>query len=164
LASNATLLEAAAAAALRAGFTEVSTLPPVQGSVVDAARRYAERAAQLRPGEIVVSGGEPTIELPRSAGLGGRNQQLALLVARALFSRGHLAAFLSIGSDGSDGPTDAAGAVVDSQSWEALAAFGDPESALVRADAHPLLDAGGLLLRTGATGTNVLDLHLLARA
>jgi hydroxypyruvate reductase len=164
LASHATLIDAAVAAASRAGFAHVSTLPPETGTVVEAARRYAERAAQLRPGEIVVSGGEPTVELPRSAGLGGRNQQLALLVARSLFSRGHAGVFLALGSDGSDGPTDAAGALVDEQSWDVLSRTGDPESALSRADAYPILDAAGALVRTGLTGTNVLDLHLLARA
>jgi len=52
---------------------------------------------------------------------------------------------------------------VDHRSWAALSEAGDPEGAIARADAYPLLDAVGALIRTGPTGTNVLDLHLLTR-
>jgi hydroxypyruvate reductase len=162
IASHATLMEAAVEAA--SSFGRVRSLPAWQGTVIEAARRYADEAEKLTPGEIVLGGGEPTLELDPFSGIGGRCQQLALLVARALFARGIKATFLAIGSDGSDGPTDAAGAVIDEQSWDALARAGDPESAIARADAHPILDAIGALVRTGATGTNLLDLHLLARS
>jgi hydroxypyruvate reductase len=164
LASHATLVEAAAAAAREAGFAKVRRLGPIEGDVVAACRRYGETLASLEADEIAVGGGEPTVTLPADAGLGGRNQQLALLMARRLFSRGLAACFCAVGSDGGDGSTDAAGAVVDEQTWSALAGRGDPEAALARADAHPLLDAVGALVRTGATGTNVLDLHLFARS
>ncbi|HZO12627.1 MAG TPA: DUF4147 domain-containing protein [Polyangiaceae bacterium] len=157
VASHATLIDAAVEAA-SAEF-RVRRLPSSEDSVADVAERYARE--RLEPGEILVSGGEPRVKLPPDPGRGGRNQQLALHMARVLFARREPACFLAIGSDGSDGPTDAAGALVDERSW---ATMPDPEAALVRADAYPILDSAYALVRTGATGTNVLDLHLLARA
>jgi hydroxypyruvate reductase len=80
-------------------------------------------------------------------------------MARAL--QGKRATLVALASDGSDGPTDAAGAEINGDSWRTLRSFGDPEDHLARADAYPLLDAAGLLLRTGPTGTNLCDLHVL---
>jgi hydroxypyruvate reductase len=71
-------------------------------------------------------------------------------------------AFVAMASDGSDGPTDAAGAAVDDGSAAVMIEIGDLDRAIARADAYPLLDDTGLLLRSGPTGTNLLDLHLLA--
>lgn len=107
--------------------------------------------------------GETTVTLPPgSSGRGGRCQELALATARALHALGAAGqgiTVLAAGTDGRDGPTDAAGAIVDGETWRALAATGlDPDRALSAHDAYPALDRIGALLRTGPTGTNVNDL------
>jgi glycerate 2-kinase len=161
LATPATLraraVEEARAAGLRA--EEVGRL--VDGDVEAVAAEIAGAAAVLPTGAARIAVGEPTVRL-RGKGRGGRAQQLALGVARAIAGTPLL--FAAVGSDGSDGPTDAAGAVVDGETWQRARGLGlDPAAALDGNDAWPLLDAVGALVRTGPTGTNLLDLHLLAR-
>ena len=93
-------------------------------------------------------------------GKGGRNQQLALAALESLEAAGATdgVVLLSGGTDGEDGPTDAAGAIVDPTTWGAVRAAGrDPERDLARHDSHRALDAAGALVRTGLTGTNVMD-------
>jgi hydroxypyruvate reductase len=104
-------------------------------------------------------GGETTVTLGTStAGLGGRCQELALAAARALSGAPPNVALLAAGTDGRDGPTDAAGAIVDGRTWEAVAAAGrDPALDLAGHDAYRALDAAGVLVRPGLTGTNVMD-------
>jgi glycerate-2-kinase len=161
VASHTDLLDAAEQCARRAGFERVERLASSDSDVEVVAARLDAAAEQLERGSLLLSGGEPSVTLSANHGRGGRSQQLALQMARGLDRRGR-GAFLAVGSDGSDGPTDAAGAVVDATSWKAMAHTGDPLAALDRADAHPILDAIGALIRTGPTGTNLLDLHLLA--
>ena len=108
----------------------------------------------------MVTGGEPTVVLPVPHGRGGRNQHLALLVAGGL-AGGPPRQLVALGSDGTDGATDAAGAWVDQDTLQRLSDDADPDEAIERADAYPLLQRYGHLVTTGATGTNVLDLHLL---
>lgn len=101
-------------------------------------------------------GGEATVTLPADAGLGGRNQHLALWMAQ------HLAGTdgwcVALGSDGTDGPTDAAGGWADGQTWHRLRQAGlAPEQALARFDSHRALKAIGQTIETGPTGTNVMD-------
>lgn len=106
-------------------------------------------------------GGEPVVTLHDGAGLGGRAQELALAAARVLGRTGAPATLLAAGTDGRDGPTDAAGAIVDRHTWAAIAAQGvDPEGALQRHDAYPALASAGALIEARPTGTNVLDLYL----
>ncbi|KIT17831.1 glycerate kinase type-2 family protein [Jannaschia aquimarina] len=132
---------------------------PLTGDVAEAARRVAA-AARRGPG-TTLWGGETTVVL-RGDGLGGRNQELALRVALALEDLDRPWAFLSGGTDGRDGPTDAAGAVVDDGTVARIRAAGlDPAAALARNDSYPVLDAAGALLRIGGTGTNVADLQIL---
>ncbi|HEX7122990.1 MAG TPA: DUF4147 domain-containing protein [Gemmatimonadaceae bacterium] len=112
---------------------------------------------------VAVFAGETTVRLPAgSTGRGGRCQELALACARALHTLGPDGAGITVlaaGTDGRDGPTDAAGAIVDSTTWTAIAAAGvDPAAALEGHDAYPALDRVGALLRTGPTGTNVNDI------
>jgi glycerate 2-kinase len=159
VATPATLLQAAARAA-RGRFGVVHTLEPLAGDVGEVAERLCQEAGELEPGEALVAVGEPTVRLPEDAGRGGRCQELALEMAGAIEDRP--IAFCALASDGNDGPTDAAGAAVDGASWAALVAVGDPEAALARCDAYPLLDAAGLLERLGPTGTNLLDVYVLA--
>ena len=159
VASYATLVEAARARAEAAGY-RVTELPAFEGDVSDAAVRLLEASASLSPGHALVTGGEPTVVLPERHGRGGRNQHLALLVAGGL-AGGPSRQFVALGSDGTDGPTDAAGAWVDEGTLARLSEDGDPDDAVERADAHPLLKRHGQLVTTGPTGTNVLDLHIL---
>jgi len=113
----------------------------------------------------MIFSGETTVRLGPDAGRGGRCQELALAAARTLRDAGDAArgiAILAAGTDGRDGPTDAAGAIVDDSTWAALERAGvDPGAALRTHDAFPTLEAVGALLRTGPTGTNVNDLALV---
>lgn len=160
IASVETLMDAASTRAEAAGWN-VRRLPPAGEPMGATMSRLEEAARGLRPGELLVTGGEPTMVLPDDHGRGGRAQHLALLMSEALAGESDLA-FLAAGSDGTDGPTPAAGAVVDGASWSAWGA--SAPAARDRCDAFPLLDEAGLTLTWGGTGTNVLDLHLLARA
>jgi hypothetical protein len=100
------------------------------------------------------------VTLATTTGLGGRNQELALAAAEALAgAAGPL--LLAAGTDGRDGPTDAAGAFADGNTWRRVSEAGrDPSSDLARHDSHAALGAAGDLFRTGMTGTNVMDLVL----
>ncbi|MFM8985160.1 MAG: MOFRL family protein, partial [Planctomycetia bacterium] len=116
----------------------------------------------------VVEGGESTVTLPSDHGRGGRNQQTILAAIAAMRSGGGWPAGAlveSLGTDGEDGPTDAAGALADADVAAAIAAAGlDLETALTRRDAYPLLARAGGLVVTGPTGTNVADLRLILAA
>jgi hydroxypyruvate reductase len=107
-----------------------------------------------------ISGGETTVTL-RGEGLGGRNQEFALACALALDGTPGAAA-LSGGTDGTDGPTDAAGAIADGRTVERARKLGlDAAAFLARNDSYHFFDPLGDLIRTGPTGTNVMDIRLL---
>jgi hydroxypyruvate reductase len=113
-----------------------------------------------RPPVCFISGGETTVTL-RGDGLGGRNQEFALACALALDGVSSAAA-LSGGTDGTDGPTDAAGAIADGRTLERARKLGlDAATFLARNDSYRFFDALGDLIRTGPTGTNVMDVRLL---
>ena len=173
LGSNATAVEAAAARARTLGYDVVARVAHADGDEsADAvggrlAREGRElMAAAFRDGRprAVVEGGEAVVCVPADHGRGGRNQQ-TVVAALADMRRGGDPwpaglVVASIGSDGEDGPTTAAGGCVDAQ--VAARALGlDVDRALARCDAHPLLDAIGGLLVTGPTGTNVADLRVV---
>lgn len=133
----------------------VFRLPAAGGSVEELALRYA---AIEEPG-LHVGVGEPTVVLPPGcAGQGGRSQHLALLVARAV--EGRRVTFLAAGSDGIDGASSAAGAVVDGATWSAARRL-RASAALARHDSGRLAARLGAAIVTGPTGVNLLDLHLL---
>ncbi len=139
---------------------------PLEGDVQDCAAAIWALAGGLRPGQALAFGGETTVRLVGS-GMGGRNQELALRLA--LLAEDRPApfdwAFASVGSDGRDGPGEAAGGLVGPGSLAAIRASGvDPVAALGNNDSTPALQAGGALVVTGATGTNVADLAVLVRA
>ena len=122
------------------------------GSIV---RTHAGRVKKL----AYIAGGETVVHLTGN-GLGGRNQELALAAAPALAGLEHCCVF-SVGSDGTDGPTDAAGGYVDGQTDAALRTAGwDVFAALQNNDAYHALQAIGSLLITGPTGTNVNDVSV----
>lgn len=107
-----------------------------------------------------IAGGETVVFL-NGNGLGGRNQELALAAAENIAGMHNVCVF-SVGSDGTDGPTDAAGGYVDGSTKQLLADKGiSIFSALQNNDSYHALDACGGLIRTGATGTNVNDLSVL---
>ena len=136
----------------------------LRGDAAEAGRAVVARLAAAsgdRP-RAIVAGGETTVRVAPD-GRGGRCQQLALAAAVAL--AGVPAVLLAAGTDGVDGPTDAAGACIDGETTaRARARDFTPDAALSRTDSHPLLDATGDLVRTGPTGTNVADLVVALRA
>ena len=121
----------------------------------------AARAAPKGRPICLIFGGETTVII-RGNGLGGRNQELALRVAIAAQGSDRNWVFLSGGTDGRDGPTDAAGGLVDCESLLRMQAAGVDSSALLaNNDSNAALRAAGDLLVTGATGTNVADVQIM---
>jgi hydroxypyruvate reductase len=161
--SNRIALVAAAAAARAAGFEPIIAAEPLAGDTSVAARRFAEWvvracAAHSRP-LCLLAGGETTVQLDAGSGRGGRNQEFALACAERF--AGHDVSLLSAGTDGIDGPTDAAGAFADGTTWSRAQALGlDPLATLTRHDSYTLFAALGDLLRPGPTGTNVMDVKI----
>lgn len=165
-AGNARALGAAAIKARELGLDTRVLTAELQGDVSAAADYLMEQvrssieSSSGRP-VCLLSGGETTVRLARDHGTGGRNQQLALEMAVRLDGLEGVAA-LCCGTDGTDGPTDAAGGVVDSGTMRTAAERGlDIRAALRRNDAYPLLDSLGMLVRTGPTGTNVMDVQVV---
>jgi glycerate 2-kinase len=160
--SNKTAVDEAGVAATRAGFAV-----DVDNSCDDwdyerAADYLLERLRKLRKTVTrvcLISGGEITVKVT-NGGTGGRNQQFALACAKQI--AGENIVVLSAGTDGIDGSSPAAGAVVDGTTWQRAQAAGfDPAAALASFNAHPLFDALGDAIVTGPTGTNVRDLRIL---
>ena len=121
------------------------------GDVFELAPKLAVLLRDPEPG-VFILGGEPTVMLPKNPGIGGRNQSLALALAEHIKSRDDIS-ILVAGTDGTDGPTDAAGGLVDGNTWHE-----DARDALDRADAGTFLKDHGALFVTGPTNTNVMDL------
>ena len=137
------------------------------GDVAEAAEEIIAAARKVAPGQAacLIFGGETTVTL-RGHGRGGRNQELALRVALAAPARLQRPfVFLSGGTDGRDGPTEAAGGIVDEASVARMISAGaDPEALLADNDSNRALAASGDLLTVGATGTNVADVQILLLA
>ncbi len=164
LAGNRTAVTAAAEAARARGYEPYVSAEPLRGDATEAGRDIAGRLACLPHDRRVawVTGGETTVRVV-PGGRGGRAQQLALSAAIAL--AGLPVAVLAAGTDGVDGPTDAAGGCIDGETVARARRRGfDPEAALAATASHALLDATGDLLRTGPTGTNVADVVVALRA
>lgn len=156
VASNRDALEAAAAAARQRGFAVHRHRRFLEGDAVAAGREIG-RQLRAGPAGIHLWGGEPTVVLPPRPGRGGRMQALALAAAIELAGRDD-AWLLAAGTDGADGPGGDAGALVDGGTLaRGGAVYPDAEAALAAADAGSFLAASEDLLRTGATGTNVMD-------
>lgn len=165
LARNEDAIDAVRDAAQRLGIASHTVTRTLAGEAREAGRRLGALGAGLRAAarpQLLVAGGETTVTL-RGPGRGGRCQELALAAALVL-AGGDGVTLLAGGTDGGDGPTDAAGACVDGASVARGRAVGlDAAAALARNDAHGYFaDAGGLV-RTGPTHTNVMDLVLVLR-
>jgi glycerate 2-kinase len=162
--SNRLAAEAAAARARELGYRTLLLTTYVEGEAREAGRVAAALAKgvwadgdPLPPPACLIWGGETTVTV-RGDGRGGRNQELALAAAIALDGWPGVT-LLALATDGGDGPTDAAGAVVTGETAAAARRLGlDPRAALARNDSYPLLAALGAHVRTGPTGTNVNDL------
>ncbi len=156
----------AAAAHLRPDFNVIAIDDPLVGDVDTAAQTIITALDNQLPVSAptaIVWGGETTVQL-QGDGRGGRNQEMALLVAQHLNDCNPTQGihFLSGGTDGRDGPTDAAGAIVDAGTWARIIDAGlDPAALLANNDSYAALQASGDLLITGATGTNVADIQIL---
>lgn len=157
VASNAVARAAAAEAARGMGLEVLVCEEALHDDLGALRTRIGAMLREMGSG-VIVLGGEPTVVLPDNPGRGGRNQALALALAGEIAGQDGLTVVVG-GTDGSDGPTDAAGGVVDGATW------GDgAEEAMARADSGPYLEAREALLRTGPTGTNVMDLLVALRA
>ncbi len=162
IADGAHAAEAARASAAARGITASVESTTISGEARDVGTRIAGKARRLDPGRMLVYAGETTVTVTGS-GVGGRNQELALAAAVALNGvDGTLVA--ALGTDGIDGPTDAAGAIVDGLTLARGGKMGlDAVTALANNDSGSFLAASGDLLRCGPTGTNVGDLVIASR-
>ncbi|MGH7781170.1 MAG: glycerate kinase type-2 family protein [Candidatus Binataceae bacterium] len=159
---NTAALDAAAKAAASAGYA-VEGFPELRGEAEEVGRALADRIAALPKGRIcAIAGGEPVVTV-RGGGRGGRAQHCALAIAAELaqVAPQRKISALVAGTDGIDGPTDAAGGFASPATVARAAARGlDAATALARNDAYNLLEASGDLFRTGPTGTNAADIFL----
>ncbi len=126
----------------------------------EAAEELYSQINEIRGRKALIAGGEMTVKV-KGNGLGGRCQQLAFLLSKKIAGRNDVR-IVCIGSDGTDGPTDAAGAYIDGNTYEKMKEAGiDYDAILENSDTYHALDRIGALIRTGATGTNVNDLILV---
>lgn len=167
--SNRVALDAARRRAEELGYRVLDLGSLVEGetrqvaiAVAGIARSIRRDGVPLTPPACILLGGETTVNLGSEAGKGGRNQEFALAVLAKLGAEIRGVTVLSGGTDGEDGPTDAAGAVADATTLAALAEQQlSAEDFLRRHDAYTLFDRVGGLIRTGLTGTNVMDVRLV---
>ncbi len=165
--SNALAVDAAALEARRLGFNTLVLSTRLEGEAREAARVCAAVAKEIRAAgrplktpACVISGGETTVTI-RGAGLGGRNQEFALAAALAIQGLRKVV-ILSAGTDGADGPTDAAGAIADGSTVARAQALGlNAAASLQNNDSYHFFEATGDLIKTGPTGTNVADIQLI---
>jgi len=158
--SNRLALEAAGEKARSLGYETLLLGSTMQGETRDVAGIHASIAREIRrwghpvkPPACLISGGETTVTI-RGPGKGGRNQEFALAAALGISGLSDTVV-LSCGTDGTDGPTDAAGGIVDGTS-----ADGNAQSYLDRNDSYAYLESHEGLVITGPTLTNVMDIHI----
>jgi len=167
--NNATAVDAAGVEAERRGYSPATvSASQSEGQAEEVGLHLAAGARQMREQrgpDCLVSGGEPVVQLvaPSLRGQGGRNQQLVLAALEALWQDGARdVAFLSAGTDGEDGPTDAAGAFFDEGILRAARMHGlSPQDFLTRNDAYHFFAPLSALFKTGPTHTNVCDLRVV---
>jgi len=165
--SNRLALEAAAWEAKTRGFHPLILSSAIEGETREVARTHAQILREValsghpvRSPACILSGGETTVTV-RGKGKGGRNQEFALAAAFEIDGHRDLLV-LSAGTDGTDGPTDAAGATATGETIRRARLRGlDPAKHLAENDSYPFFDALGNLVKTGPTGTNVMDIHVL---
>jgi hydroxypyruvate reductase len=160
--NNTLVTDAAVARAAELGYRPSLLTRALEGEARDVARDLVARGRALSAPSCLIAGGETTVTV-RGRGRGGRCQELALAAALALDGVSDVTV-LAAGTDGTDGPTDAAGGLVDGATVARARATGvDPRAALDDNDAHRALAASGDLVVSGPTNTNLLDLYLVLR-
>jgi glycerate 2-kinase len=165
--SNRQAIDAAAQHARELGYRTLVLSTFIEGETRDVASVHAAIAKEIlasgrpvRPPACILSGGETTVTV-RGPGLGGRNQEFVLAASIAL-ERSASATIFSAGTDGSDGPTDAAGAIADETTVPRAHALGlDPRQYLEANDSYHFFEKLNALIKTGPTGTNVMDIRIL---
>ncbi len=166
--SNRKALEAAETKADELNFQAKIMSPEIMGEARDAGRRLAKTALEIRNTSetndgkkmCIISGGETTVTV-RGAGTGGRNMELALAFAIEVEGCDGIT-LISAGSDGTDGPTDAAGAIVDGATTKKAKSIGlDPCEYLENNDSYNFFRQIDALFITGPTGTNVMDIQIM---
>ncbi|HWZ30298.1 MAG TPA: glycerate kinase [Bryobacteraceae bacterium] len=165
--SNRQAIDAAAQHARELGYRTLVLSTFIEGETRDVASVHAAIAKEIlassrpvRPPACILSGGETTVTV-RGPGLGGRNQEFVLAASIAL-ERSGPATIFSAGTDGSDGPTDAAGAIADETTVPRARALGlDPRQFLEANDSYHFFEKLNALIKTGPTGTNVMDIRVL---
>ena len=167
LANNATAIDAAGVEAERLGYNHaMMCATESEGAAEEIGRHLAKMATSMRDQSgpnCLITGGEPIVKLapPDRRGKGGRNQQLVLAALEQLGDCRDIA-LLSGGTDGEDGPTDAAGAVVDEEIVAAAKQHAlEPAEFLARNDAYHFFEPLNGLIKTGPTGTNVCDVRVV---
>jgi hydroxypyruvate reductase len=160
--NNALVVDAAAAEAGRLGYRAEVLTHGLQGEARDVARELVARARALPKHACLIAGGETTVRV-QGKGKGGRCQEFALAAALELSAADRLVV-LAAGTDGTDGPTDAAGAIVDATTVARGERAGrEARATLDDNDAYTFLSGAGDLLLTGPTNTNLLDVYVLLR-
>lgn len=165
--SNSLSLAAGKGRAEELGYRTLILSSSIEGDTTEAASFHTSIAREIRstgnpitPPACVLSGGETTVNI-RGNGLGGRNQEFALAAAAGI-SGLTKTVVLSAGTDGTDGPTDAAGAVVDASTLERASSLGlDAKAYLSNNDSYHFFKALGDLVITGPTRTNVMDVRVI---
>ena len=155
IASNKMARQAAASKAQQLGLTVMENSETLYGDVFELADRLGPFIANSPPG-VYLFGGEPIVTLPEYPGRGGRNQSLALALSAHIAGRDEISVLVA-GTDGTDGPTSAAGGLIDGTTWSETSA----SDALRRADAGTYLEQCNGLFSTGPTHTNVMDLLIV---
>lgn len=167
VASNRQAIAAAQAEAQQRGYQTLILSTLIEGETREIARMHAAIAKEihlsgnpLSPPACVISGGETTVTL-HGNGLGGRNQEFVLAAAQEI-SGWPNTVILSAGTDGTDGPTEAAGAICDHQTVERALRLGlNPQVFLSENDSYHFFEKLGDLMITGPTNTNVMDLRIM---
>ena len=166
--NNLKAISAAADRVRLSGFYAEIIASDISGEARDAGRRLAKKAVESKGTEAqrhkgmmcLISGGETTVTV-RGKGKGGRNTELALGFAMEIEGIEGIT-FLSAGTDGTDGPTDAAGAIVDGKTIGRAKSLGlNPQEYLDNNDSYNFFKQIDSLLITGPTGTNVMDLQII---
>ena len=159
--SNRLAMRAASAKARGLGYRTLVLSSQIEGETRDVARVHSAIAKEHHG--CIRSGGETTVTI-RGNGLGGRNQEFVLQAALDLAGMDGVVV-LSAGTDGTDGPTDAAGAIADGNTIARADHFGmDAQQFLAANDSYRFFEPLGDLVKTGPTGTNVMDLRIILRA
>lgn len=164
LGSNSEALKAAGKKASALGYNTLILSSRIQGEAREVAKVLVGLVQEIRQNDVPVKkpacllmGGETTVTL-KGKGKGGRNQELALAALLAMKNAHRKYLIASVGTDGSDGPTDAAGGMAHSGMWEQADTLGlNPLEYLQKNNAYPFLEKTGGLIITGPTGTNVMD-------